>query len=243
MRRAVTRALDRLDAAFGVPRPGRRLRPLDELVLTILSQSTSDRNSDAAYASLRRRFPTWEAAGRAPVQAIERAIRPGGLSRTKSRVIHDALRRIAGERGRLDLDFLKRWPAARGREYLLSFRGVGEKTAACVLLFACRHPAFPVDTHVQRIIRRLGWVGSTADSRAMHDLLERLVPQARHYSGHINLIRLGRRICRPAKPACPVCPLSRDCRFARGIRPAGLRLRARRPPASARVAGHNAIPH
>jgi endonuclease-3 len=230
----IATALDRLEAAFGEPRPGRPRPPLDELVLTILSQSTSDRNRDAAYGALRRRFPTWESVRRAPPGAIERAIRSGGLSRGKSRVIHDALQRIALDHGSLSLDVLKRWPKGRAREYLLGFRGVGEKTAACVLLFACRQPAFPVDTHVERIIRRLGWVDGRATPEAMHALLERHVPPARHYSGHINLITLGRRLCRPRDPACHLCPLRRSCRYARSARSgAAGRVRPRRPKAVA----------
>lgn len=240
LRRKVARALDHLEAAFGTPVQHRRDRPLDELVLTILSQSTSDRNSEAAYASLRRSFPSWEAVRRAPLGAVERAIRIGGLSRTKSRVIREALETIARDRGRLSLDFLKGWPVTRARDYLLGLRGVGEKTAACVLLFACGRSAFPVDTHIQRIIRRLGWVDRRASPRAMHDLLERLVPPDRHYSGHINLITLGRRICRPRAPACHRCPLRRSCRFARSTRGRILPGRLAAPDAGSRMAGGSA---
>ncbi len=218
LRRSIATALDRLEAAFGVPRLGRSAPPLDELILTILSQSTSDRNRDAAFDLLRRRFPTWEAVRRAPVDAIERAIRVGGLSRGKSRVIRDALDRIARDQGTLSLEVLKHWPKGRSREYLLGFRGVGEKTAACVLLFSCGQPAFPVDTHVERIIQRLGWVDRRATAETMHALLERHVPPGRQYSGHINMITLGRRLCRPRNPACHLCPLRRSCGYARGAR-------------------------
>jgi endonuclease-3 len=209
-----TRTLDRLRRAFGTP-PGRRRRePLDELVLTILSQNTSDRNSDRAFAALRARFPTWEEALAADRADLEEAIRPGGLARVKSRVIKDVLRRVRADQGRLSLAILKRLPLEEARRYLTGFRGVGEKTACCVLLFACGRPAFPVDTHIHRVARRLGWVPPGATPRDSHRILARLIPEGRYYAAHVNLITLGRRLCRPRRPACPACPARRLCRHA-----------------------------
>ena len=152
--RRVGRDADRLRAAFGRPRPARALPPIDELVLTILSQNTSDTNSTRAFDVLRRRFPTWDDVARAPRRSIEAAIRAGGLARLKSRVIRETLRRIARERGSFDLAFLERLPVPEALAWLRRFRGVGEKTACCVLLFGCRRPAFPVDTHIMRVTRR-----------------------------------------------------------------------------------------
>jgi endonuclease-3 len=213
------RGLDRLEARFGRPEPRRRRRPLDELILTILSQNTNDRNRDRAYRSLRARFPTWEEAARAPRSRIESAIRIGGLAPTKSRAIAEALRRIAAERGSLDLDFLRALPAGEARRYLERFRGVGEKTICCVLLFSCGHPAFPVDTHIHRIARRAGWVAPDASPGSTHAALARLIPEARYYRAHVDLIALGREICRPRRPACGACPLRPGCRYAaRGAR-------------------------
>ncbi len=210
----VGRDLDRLEAEYGRPRHRRRNPPLDELILTILSQNTSDLNRDRAYASLRARFPSWEEVASAPRPRIEAAIRIGGLARTKSRVIHETLRTIAAERGELSLDFLRRVPIAEARRFLMRFRGVGEKTVCCVLLFSCSRAAFPVDTHIHRIARRLGWVPPTSTPAGSHQALGRLIPPARFYPAHINLIRLGRRVCRPGRPDCPACPLSRSCRYA-----------------------------
>jgi endonuclease-3 len=213
-RTSVARALDALEKRYGRPRLGRRLPPLDELVLTILSQNTNDLNRDRAYESLRSRFPTWEAVASARREAIEKAIRPGGLARTKARSIQEVLHRIAAERGALDLGFLRRLPAAEAAAWLCRFRGVGDKTAACVLLFSCGHAAFPVDTHIHRIARRLGWVRSSASREETHRRLAPLVPPARCLTGHVNLITLGREVCRPRKPRCPDCPLRPGCPHA-----------------------------
>jgi endonuclease-3 len=210
-RARVRRTLDALERRYGRPRLGRRLPPLDELVLTILSQNTSDGNRDRAYDRLRRRFPSWASVARAGRKSIEEAIRPGGLARTKSRVIRDVLRAIAAERGSLDLGFLRRLPADEAASWLLRFRGVGEKTAACVLLFSCRHAAFPVDTHINRIARRLRWVRARAGTEETHRTMAALVPPGRYLTAHVNLITLGREICRPRRPECPVCPVRRHC--------------------------------
>lgn len=219
LRFKVGRDLDRLDRALGRPPRHPQRPPLDELVLTILSQNTSDLNRDRAYGALRRRFPSWDAVLRARPAAVEKAIRIGGLARTKSRVIHEVLRRIQDERGTLSLDHLRTLPLDEARSYLRSFRGVGEKTARCVLLFSCGQPAFPVDTHIHRIARRLGWVPAAATPERTHRDLEALIPPDRCFASHVNLITLGRRTCRPRNPACPACPLRPGCRFAAARRP------------------------
>jgi len=225
----VERALDRLERAFGRPRHARRLEPLDELILTILSQHTNDLNRDRAYASLRRRFPSWERVLRARPADVEDAIRVGGLARTKSRVIRDVLRAVRHDRGRLDLSILARLPVEDAKAYLLGLKGVGEKTACCVLLFACGRPAFPVDTHIQRVARRLGWVPAQSTPARTHAILANLVPRKRYFTAHVNLITLGRRVCRARAPACPRCPLRSGCPYARGpvgaARHDGLRAR------------------
>lgn len=217
--RRVEGQLDRLEKAFGRPRPDRRLPPLDELVLTILSQHTSDVNRDRAYASLRRQFPTWAGVLRAPRAEVEAAIRVGGLARTKSRVIQAVLGRIRRDHGRLDLGALRRMPLEEAKAYLRGLKGVGEKTACCVLLFACDRPAFPVDTHIHRVARRLGWVPAQATPSTTHAVLGALVPPERCFTAHVNLITLGRRICRARAPDCPRCPLRRGCRHAARSRP------------------------
>ncbi len=225
----IGRELDLLEREFGRPRPGRRPAPLDELILTILSQHTSDGNRDRAYRAMRRRFPTWSHVLRARREQLEDVLRVGGLARKKSRVIQEILRAIRRDRGRLDLEDLRTWPTDEAKTYLLRLKGVGEKTTCCVLLFALGRAAFPVDTHIHRIARRLGWVSPKADASRAHALLAGLIPAARYYAAHLNLITLGRRVCRARTPACPSCPLRRRCRYAaRSVhtgRPRGPRLR------------------
>jgi endonuclease-3 len=208
------RQLALLKKAFGRPRLGSRHAPLDELILTVLSQHTSDVNRDRAYAALRGRFPAWEDVLKARRADVERAIRAGGLARTKSRVIQEILRRVLEDQGRLDLEALRTMPLAEARAYLLGLRGVGEKTACCVLLFACGRPAFPVDTHIHRIARRLGWVPAKATPQRTHAILAGLIPKSRYLEAHLNLISLGRQICQARAPRCPACPLRRQCRYA-----------------------------
>lgn len=217
LRARVGRDADRLRGALGRPRPRRALSPIDELVLTILSQNTSDTNSERAFDSLKRRFPSWAGAARAPRGAIEAAIRSGGLARTKSRTISEVLRAIEADRGGFDLDFLGRMPIGEASGWLTRFRGVGEKTAACVLLFSLGRPAFPVDTHVLRVTRRLGWIPDRTDASGAHRRLASLVPPRRYFEVHVNLVTLGRRTCRARRPACEVCPLRPECRHARSL--------------------------
>lgn len=207
LRRNVARDLDRLEATFGRPRLDRSLPPLDELILTILSQNTNDLNRDRAFHALRQRFPTWGSVLEAKPDRIEAAIRSGGLARIKSRVIQDVLRRVAQEQGRLDLDVLKRMPAEEARRYLSGFRGVGDKTACCVLLFACGHAAFPVDTHIHRLAARWGLSSGRNVVETERDL-KALFPEGEWIRRHLQIIYFGRRYC-PARAhdfaACPIC--------------------------------------
>jgi len=219
--RQVQRALDALERRYGRPGPTRRLDPLSELVKTVLSQHTSDTNRDRAFRDLRARFRDWDEVADAPRASVERAIRKGGLARTKSAVLRDLLRRVREEHGSMRLDHLARLPMEEGRRWLLGLRGVGAKTAACVLLFACGHPAFPVDTHVHRVTRRLGWIPGKTSADEAHRLLEPLIPAPRRLAAHVNFITLGREICRPRRPDCPSCPLRTHCRFARSGRRRG----------------------
>lgn len=202
----------RLGEAYGLPRR-RRSDPLDTLVETVLSQNTSDLNSGRAFLSLKAAFPTWEAAARARPRQIEGAIRSGGLARTKSRRILALLAAVREREGTYDLRSLRRIDRASAERRLDGLPGVGPKTRACVLLFACGHPAFPVDTHVHRIVRRLGLVPETASAERAHAILAPAVPLPRALDLHLNLIRLGREVCRPRAPLCACCPLRRVCAY------------------------------
>lgn len=215
-RREVERVLRILELVHGRPRPSPRSDPLDDLISTILSQSTSDTNSHRAFALLKEAFPDWQAVLRAPAARIERAIRSGGLARIKSVRIKRVLREVLSRRGSLDLRFLHRAPVEQGLEFLMSLPGVGPKTAACVLLFACRRAVFPADTHILRIARRLGWLPQRMNDLNAHALLGALIPEDRIYAAHINLIRHGRTICHARHPQCDRCPLLEYCDFGQG---------------------------
>lgn len=201
----------RLRDAHGPLDPPRRLDPLEELILTILSQNTSDVNRDRAYGALRERYPSWEALAAAPVDDVVATIRPGGLANTKAPRILAVLREIRQREGDLDLSWMGEASDKEVIAYLTSLPGVGRKTAACVLAFALDRPAIPVDTHVHRVATRLALLpGRTPASRA-HDLLERAVPAALRLSMHVGLIRHGRTICKAGRPRCEVCPLQDLC--------------------------------
>jgi endonuclease-3 len=205
--------IDNLRAVHGVPRPERGLDPLDVLIETILSQSTTNANSDRAFENLKRRFPTWEKARRARVSSIEAAIRSGGLARQKSVRIKQLLNEIHKRRGSLDLSFLKRAPLEEAKRFLGSFKGVGPKTVACTLLFSCNRPVFPIDTHIFRIARRLGLIPKKCSDEEAHRLMNEMITPKRYYEVHINLIRHGRRVCRPRDPLCERCCLVDYCEY------------------------------
>jgi endonuclease-3 len=204
-----------LEATYGVPRRRRDRDPLETLIETILSQSTNDRNRDRAFAQLKARFPNWDAVRRASTREIAAAIRVGGLARIKAVRIKRLLREIERRTGALDLSFLPRMPLEEAQHFLRSLDGVGPKTAACVLLFACGRPVFPVDTHIRRIAERLGLIPPGCSDERAHEELGRLIPPRQCYSAHINLIRLGREVCRPRHPRCEACCLIRYCAYAR----------------------------
>jgi len=209
---------DRLRDVYGVPIMAPHEQPLDELILTVLSQSTNDRNRDVAYERLRERFPSWEAVLNAPVAEVEEAIRPGGISKVKSERIQAILRAIdAGGGGRgagagsLDLSWLRDVPVPEGQAYLTSLPGVGRKTAACVLLFAYGLHDVPVDTHVSRVGMRLRLLRPGAPFEELHDAMLALTPPGEELELHVNLLRHGRRTCHARTPDCANCVLRRMC--------------------------------
>ncbi len=187
--------------------------PIEELISTILSQNTSDANSGRAYRLLQEAFPTWEAIRDAPAAAIAEAIRVGGLAHIKAPRIQEVLRQIYAERGSFDLGFLRTMPVAEARAWLLSLRGVGPKTASCVLLFSLGLPALPVDTHVHRMSLRLGLVPLKTSPERTSGMLEAMLPAELYYPFHMHLIRHGREVCRSQRPRCEVCPLAPHCDY------------------------------
>ncbi len=218
-RARVRRVRERLRAVYGVPLMKPHGHPIAELVLTVLSQSTNDRNRDVAYLRLRERLPSWEQVRDAPVAEVEEAIRPGGISRIKSVRIQQILRAISaegppgapGDGHELSLDWLAEVPIEEARYYLTSLPGVGRKTAACVLLFAYGLHEVPVDTHVSRVGMRLWLLRPQAPFHELHDQMLALTPPGQELELHVNLLRHGRRTCHSRMPACRECALARMC--------------------------------
>jgi endonuclease-3 len=205
--------LQNLRVIYGVPELERDLDPLDCLIETILSQSTTNVNSHRAFESLKKKFTTWDKARQARVRSIEAAIRAGGLAKQKSAVIKNILNEIYARLGSFDLSFLRTLQLEEARAFLAGFKGVGPKTVACVLLFACNRPVFPIDTHIFRISRRLELIPEKCTDEEAHRRMETIVPPQHYFEAHINLIRHGRKICRPQNPLCEQCVLIDYCKY------------------------------
>ena len=196
---------------FGDKKLKKHNDPIGELVRTILSQNTADVNRDKAYNRLRENFPRWEQIADANVASIKAQIKPGGLSAVKAPRIKKILNQIRDGNGRIDLSKLKILTVEEGLNYLTSFNGVGVKTAACVLLFSYGKEVFPVDTHIYRTAKRIGLVNDRADREKVFMAMNDIVPGKMAYRLHLNMIQLGRKICRPKRPLCEVCPLNELC--------------------------------
>ncbi len=202
-----------LEREHGEPRwegPG---DPLDSLIRTILSQNTNDNNRDLAYRRLRERFQTWRGVMSASRDEVAESIRPAGLANQKSERLIAILRWIEKTYGELNLDFLHEMPTDEAFETFTRLKGIGVKTMAVVLMFACGREVFPVDTHVHRVTRRLGLVPEAADAVKTFRLMAPLVPEGKSYSLHMNLIRFGRSVCTARSPKCLHCPLFTHCRW------------------------------
>jgi endonuclease-3 len=210
-RRRVRAIHRRLERHFGELLPPRRTDPLEELILTVLSQHTSDLNAERAFASLKQSFPTWDDVVRAPAGAVADAIRSGGLANTKAPRIQAILGEVREREGAFDLSSLRRRSDAEATAYLSSLPGVGPKTAAVVLAFSLGRDAIPVDTHVHRVAARLGWIPPKISAERAHRSLDDLVPPEIRVPVHVGLIRLGREICKAGRPRCEECPLFELC--------------------------------
>jgi endonuclease-3 len=207
---------DRLRQMYGVPVNEPHGKPIAELIKTVLSQHTNDRNRDRAFAALRQRFLSWEEVRDAPLAELEDAIRPGGLARQKAPRIQAILEQLGEEP---NLDWTETAPREESLEFLLALPGVGRKTAACVLIFTWGIPEIPVDVHVHRVGGRLGLFPAKASFERAHDEMLAVVDPGDAYELHMNLIRHGRTLCRP-KPRCGECDLRRMCPWYRANRAA-----------------------
>jgi len=212
MRARVRRIRQRLAEVYGIPALPPHGDPIAELVLTVLSQSTNDRNRDVAYLRLREYFSNWVEVRDAPVALIEEAIRPGGISKVKSARIAQILAALpTDDDGAPTLDMLPAMPLAEARALLTALPGVGRKTAACVLLFSFGLRDVPVDTHVGRVCARLGLLPASGSADAIHDAMLALTPRGAELELHVNLLRHGRRTCHAQRPRCSACALARMC--------------------------------
>ena len=208
----ITRVCEALEKCYGRQEWTGRKPVLDELVLTILSQNTTAKNCNLAFACLRERFPAWHDVMLARWEDIADAIKVGGLANRKAPRIKKILQDIYERQGNLDLEWVADTPDNEAIDYLMAFDGVGRKMAACVLMFALNRPVMPVDTHVHRVATRLGLIEKTSADKA-HDLLQAQTPPKRVYSLHICLVLHGRQICHAIKPECNRCILKEECRY------------------------------
>ena len=206
-------ACDTLDAEYGALLWKSHGKPLPALVMTILSQHTSDKNSERAFDNLQAAFPDWDAVRVAPTETIADTIRSGGLADAKAPRIKGVLEQIYQKTGRVSLDFLDEMTTTEAKNYLNAFHGVGPKTTACVMMFSLCRPVLPVDTHVFRVSHRLGLIEKRIGEARAHDALEALIPPERVYAFHVHMIRHGRRVCIAQRPRCSACALQTKCDY------------------------------
>ena len=216
-RRKMNHISTALERRFGKPRWKGPSDPLDSLIKTILSQNTNDLNRDRAYESLREKYPTWEKVMRARIENIAKAIRVGGLANQKSVRIKALLVWLKKEYGNLSLESICDMNFAQALETFGHLKGVGVKTLAVVLMFACGKDVFPVDTHVHRICRRLDFVPMSTTAEKTFYIMRDHVPMGKSYSLHMNMLALGRQICHPRNPRCDACPVLTHCPFGQNM--------------------------
>lgn len=212
----VEKVLDLLDYEWGQesnPPDFSHKDPLDGLILTVLSQNTNDRNRDTAFTRLKERYRNWQEVYEATPDELAEILRPAGLANTKASRIHSILETIKVKFGEISLVKLKSHSKNEIMRFLKDLPGVGPKTIACVLVFDLGIPAFPVDTHVSRFCRRMGWVGKTAKPEDIQRTMEDIISPVRYLGAHINIITHGRNICTARNPKCQRCSVSKFCDY------------------------------
>lgn len=213
----IPQIIERLESAYGAPKWQARYTPISELVYTLLSQNTSDKNSQPAFRRLQETFSRWELMIEAQESDIAAAIRSGGLSQVKAPRLKQILQQIRLQRGKLELDFLREMPLSEAKKWLMGLPGVGPKTAACVLLFSLGMPALPVDTHVHRVSWRLGLIDKSISREKSHEILESMIPPKDVYRFHVLFIQHGRQTCKAQRPRCQVCVINDICPYFLGL--------------------------
>ncbi len=213
MKLKAKRITRKLENEFGIPKRKNIIDPLSNLVLTVLSQSTNDKNRDTAYQRLKEQFPTWKHVMNGDINAIADAIRPGGLANQKSERIQNILKWIKKKYGKLELDSLCSMNPDEAISEFTQLQGIGLKTISVVMMFSCGIDIFPVDTHVHRICSRIGFVPEKASAEKTFWEMRPIVPQGKSFSLHINFLKLGRTICYARKPRCELCPVNLYCDF------------------------------
>ncbi|MEE8045783.1 MAG: endonuclease III [Dehalococcoidia bacterium] len=208
---AVSLVQERLDSIYGPIEWRPRMIAIDELIFTVLTQNTSDLNAERAYDSLRKLLPTWGQVIEAETEKVAEAIKHGGLSNQKSERNQKILVEILKRLGHFDLEFLADKPLEEAREWFTSLPGVGPKTAAVVMAFSLKMPAFPVDTHIHRVSKRLGLIAEKTTADQAHPIMEDLIPEDDRYDMHVLLITHGRQICKARIPQCARCPITKEC--------------------------------
>lgn len=211
--RKVKHIISLLNKYYPTPSWQRKRKPLDQLILTLISQNTNWRNTSTAYNQLRRNFPTWEEVARAPLSELQKALRPGGLYRQKARYIKEILNIIKQKEGKLSLKRLREMDIHGILRYLLSLPGVGEKTARCVLLFSLNKSVLPVDTHIFRVSKRLGLIDYDLNIKQAQEKLSEIVPPGFYFDFHVKMILHGREFCKARNPLCKECFLKRMCDY------------------------------
>jgi endonuclease-3 len=202
-----------LEKRYGIPRREREVDPLESLIQTILSQNTNDRNRDRAFQRLKTRFPSWEDLAKARPGVVVQTLRPGGLAKQKTRRIFNLFQWMREQEAGLSLAFLKGMSSEKIKKTLGSLKGIGPKTVHCLLLFGMGREAFPVDTHIHRVGKRLGFIPERMNAGEAHQWMAPLVAKGKSLSLHLNLIKLGRSICKAKNPQCSDCFLKRQCSY------------------------------
>ncbi len=186
---------------------------MDELISCILSQSTTDTNRDRAFERLKSSYESWHAVRFAEIGELTDVIRPAGLANQKAPRIQDVLATIHDKAGEYSIDFLDELSIEEAKDWLVSLKGIGPKTAAIVLCFAYGRPAFPVDTHIFRVSKRIGFIPEKLSANDAHPVMEAIVPADHYYQFHIQLIQHGRDTCHARKPACERCSITERCDY------------------------------